>query len=818
MSNKSADSHAAALAAFQSLSLKKPEQPPPSKNSRSSTMTVKKKQTIKLSIDTKTVPLTKKPATSTITGTKITPENSATTPTNPYRTRVFKQSATPPSANPLLKAASLAATRRQETVTPNNRSPPKTFRDSSRSIDDSGSSKTTPVSLSAALQSLPYFPGFESSPESNITYKIAPRPKRLSGSTSAEEMLSRVRQSINAKTKTTVPAEVNDKNQAAISGVRESIDLKRISTTVSNLQLPFSEDSYNRRSSSSLLSQSSGEVAAPNHPVYDKEIFHNSYSYLGSSLLENGPIASSETPAIVISNDFFTSDKEQADQNLYKYGYESGEGDDEGERDEDQSEDDNFGDNESGSHLITPQPRESTLEQNPSTPVGNLREYTPEINLPTSDTRSLEDIQYKEQKELTPENKTSTTLTRKAPPITIPPSLNAYARSVNAGSAESLVQPVAKPKLSRKPPPEFKSPASGNLDPDDEDDETISTISAESNTPKNKSPKKVSASTDLSYLSDTENLSTSESTRVSNEYEFFYTDGQLHDLMRTKDNNPDKIKFPQFPDIDTTYKKMHLENKHHIFKKRPKIKGVDSSVNLLELDTESEIYGFTELGASKSSLNLPSRPTTPVVKAKPVQLKTTMRPTNKRKERKLQFNENKPWKNHNALKYITEQERKRYEGVWVSNKGSYMNHLVTKLNGVNYEKQEKKEENLIEEEISTKAARLSSKYRAVEENDLVDINKLHDLENADISQLMLGVVVKRIWERSRLPPQTLELIWNLVDFRQDGSLNRVEFLVGMWLIDQCLYGRKLPKKVEDTVWESLGYIGLDVIIKKKGRR
>lgn len=816
MSYKSADSHAAALAAFQNLSLKKSEQSPPTKHSRSSTMTIKKKQPIKLSIDTKTTPQMKKPTTSTITGTKIT-ENSTTTPTNPYRTRVFKQTSTPPSTNPLLKAASLAATRHQET--PNN----KTVRDSTRSIDiESRSSKTTPVSQYVALQSLPYFPGFESSPESNITYRIAPRPKRPSGSTSAEEMLNRVRQSINAKAKTTVPAEVNEKNQAAISGVRESIDLKRISTTVSNLQLPFSEDSfYNKRLSSSFLSQSSGEVVAPNHPVYDKEIFHNSYSSLGSSLLENGPTASPDTPAIVISNDYLTNDKEQADQNLYEYGYESGEGDDEGERDEDQSEDENFGDNESGSHLITPQPQEFTPEDNPSTPVGNLTEYTPEINLSTPDTKSLDGLQYSEQKELSPENKTPRTLTRKAPPIPIPPSLNAYARSVNAGSAESLVQPVAKPKLSRKPPPEFKSPASGNLDPDDEDDETFSNISAESNTPKNRSPRKNLASTDLSYLSDGENLSThstSESTRVSNEYEFFYTDGQLHDLMKTKDSNMDKVKFPQFPDIDTTYKKIHLENKHHIFKKRPKIKGVDSSVNLLELDTESDIYGFTELGASRSSLNLPSRPTTPVVKAKPVQLKTTMRPTNKRKERKLQFNENKPWKNHNSLKYITEQERKRYEGVWVSNKGSYMNNLVTKLNGVNYEKQERKEENLTEEEISTKAARLSSKYKPVEESDLVDISKLHDLENADISQLMLGVVVKRIWERSRLPPQTLELIWNLVDFRRDGSLNKVEFLVGMWLIDQCLYGRKLPKKVEDTVWESLGYIGLNVVIKKKGRR
>ena len=55
-------------------------------------------------------------------------------------------------------------------------------------------------------------------------------------------------------------------------------------------------------------------------------------------------------------------------------------------------------------------------------------------------------------------------------------------------------------------------------------------------------------------------------------------------------------------------------------------------------------------------------------------------------------------------------------------------------------------------------------------------------------------MVKRIWKRSRLPSDTLEKIWNLIDFRRDGTLNKNEFLVGMWLVDQCLYGRKLPKK------------------------
>jgi hypothetical protein len=33
---------------------------------------------------------------------------------------------------------------------------------------------------------------------------------------------------------------------------------------------------------------------------------------------------------------------------------------------------------------------------------------------------------------------------------------------------------------------------------------------------------------------------------------------------------------------------------------------------------------------------------------------------------------------------------------------------------------------------------------------------------------------------------------NIVDRGEKGKLTREEFVVGMWLIDQCLAGRKLP--------------------------
>lgn len=73
-----------------------------------------------------------------------------------------------------------------------------------------------------------------------------------------------------------------------------------------------------------------------------------------------------------------------------------------------------------------------------------------------------------------------------------------------------------------------------------------------------------------------------------------------------------------------------------------------------------------------------------------------------------------------------------------------------------------------------------------------------------------NVVVRDLWLRSRLPLSELEMIWNLViageperSTTHKTSLNREEFVVGLWLIDQRLKGRKLPVKVSETVWTSV---------------
>ncbi|PBP27942.1 hypothetical protein BUE80_DR001059 [Diplocarpon rosae] len=99
---------------------------------------------------------------------------------------------------------------------------------------------------------------------------------------------------------------------------------------------------------------------------------------------------------------------------------------------------------------------------------------------------------------------------------------------------------------------------------------------------------------------------------------------------------------------------------------------------------------------------------------------------------------------------ITERERKRYEAVWASNKGLFAN------------------------------GEPGSEGRVV------------------------NVVARDVWNRSRLHSDVLEEVWELVDRGRRGALEKEEFVVGMWLIDQRLKGRKLPIRVSKSVWQSAG--------------
>ncbi|OKL56146.1 hypothetical protein UA08_08492 [Talaromyces atroroseus] len=111
---------------------------------------------------------------------------------------------------------------------------------------------------------------------------------------------------------------------------------------------------------------------------------------------------------------------------------------------------------------------------------------------------------------------------------------------------------------------------------------------------------------------------------------------------------------------------------------------------------------------------------------------------------------------------VTEPARKRYEGVWAANKGLWVPPD-------------------------------SMLYRI-----------FPDLPRAlVVSDLVVHLVVRDIWTRSRLPDHTLEQIWNLVDRKGIGMLAREEFVVGLWLIDETLRGHKIPVKVPDSVWDSV---------------
>ncbi|KAL7912215.1 increased rDNA silencing protein [Trichoderma velutinum] len=111
---------------------------------------------------------------------------------------------------------------------------------------------------------------------------------------------------------------------------------------------------------------------------------------------------------------------------------------------------------------------------------------------------------------------------------------------------------------------------------------------------------------------------------------------------------------------------------------------------------------------------------------------------------------------------IRPRERKRYEALWASNRGIL----------------------LTDTRIMSPATSISS-----------------DLDR-DVSQCVANVVVREVWKRSRLPLDELAEIWDLVDRGRAGMLSRAEFVVGTWLVDQRLKGRKVPAKVTDSVWGS----------------
>jgi hypothetical protein len=104
---------------------------------------------------------------------------------------------------------------------------------------------------------------------------------------------------------------------------------------------------------------------------------------------------------------------------------------------------------------------------------------------------------------------------------------------------------------------------------------------------------------------------------------------------------------------------------------------------------------------------------------------------------------------------VTEDEYKRYAGLWATNKGLLFSQ---------------RERNSTEDNIDDE---------------------------------ICSVVARELWRRSRLPDPILYQIWDLVNERKVARLTKAQFIVGLWLIDQRLMGRKVPAKVVPSVWQSV---------------
>jgi hypothetical protein len=179
-------------------------------------------------------------------------------------------------------------------------------------------------------------------------------------------------------------------------------------------------------------------------------------------------------------------------------------------------------------------------------------------------------------------------------------------------------------------------------------------------------------------------------------------------------------------------------------------------------------------GEYTSYLSLPSanspptriRTPSPNKALRPTLRKTVSSTTDDENRHKHHEGDRKRWRDA-----ITIRERKRYEGVWAANRGIFVVGSNTTA-------------------PTTPRAATSPASTAA-------------LDNAAASGTVSNLIVRDIWTRSRLPSHVLEEVWDLVDRTDIGQLDREEFVVGMWLIDQRLKGRKLPVKVGSSVWNSV---------------
>ncbi|KAK7750985.1 Increased rDNA silencing protein [Diatrype stigma] len=187
---------------------------------------------------------------------------------------------------------------------------------------------------------------------------------------------------------------------------------------------------------------------------------------------------------------------------------------------------------------------------------------------------------------------------------------------------------------------------------------------------------------------------------------------------------------------------------------------------------------------------------------------------------------------------ITPRERKRYEGVWASNRGYLLvdGKRAGDRAGASQQRTPPNQSQSLglgssqsrslsqTQQPPTRASRdappravsteVSNNTSTSSSRDLI-ITKSYDGDGEGDGDLVANVVVRDLWARSRLPADELAEVWDLVDVRGRGALDRAEFVVGTWLVDQRLRGRKIPRKVSDSVWSS-ARSGAGVRVRVKG--
>lgn len=153
---------------------------------------------------------------------------------------------------------------------------------------------------------------------------------------------------------------------------------------------------------------------------------------------------------------------------------------------------------------------------------------------------------------------------------------------------------------------------------------------------------------------------------------------------------------------------------------------------------------------------------------------------------------------------ITTRERRRYEAVWASNRGLFLRP--------GFAFQHPETSRRASPSPLQRSTTIEGGGRLDEDTAMLrQIEQSRAQDGSPEADYVVNIVVRDLWSRSRLPPDELAEVWDLVDREKQGALGKQEFVVGMWLIDQRLRGRKIPARVSESVWESARGMGMKVM-------